>query len=179
MTPAMDKAYTRFISILLAVFYLFSSPSPVEAKRKKVWIDELKACAEESLALTELQKQLETAQKRSRKTYRKAKRLYKNVEADKQNLAEMDGESRKEIDQHNELVEEINTKAEIQHKVVLKSKRAARKQNLISKNLKERKAAYVDRCENLRFKRNHLYKVCGKNGEYKETDYCKEHLVLK
>lgn len=163
----------RALSVLLiSLALLCFVASPVMAKNKRVKLEDLKACAQESLALSCLDEEYDRARKRSKSLYKKAERLYNNIESKKNKLDEMDGESQEEIDQHNELVEKINGQTDGQRKAVKKSKRAATKQNILKAKINIKRVEYNDNCTNLRFKRKDIRLVCGKNGEYKDTDFC-------
>lgn len=167
----MKKTALSVLIISLAVLCFVASP--VKAENKRVKLEELKACAQESVALSSLGEEYDRARKRSKSLYKKAATLYNQIESRKSNLDEMDGESQDGIDQHNELVEKINDQTDWQRKAVKKSKSAARKQNILKEKINKKRAEYNNNCTNIFYKRKHIRLVCGKNGEYKDTDFCK------
>ena len=154
-------------------FHCFITP-PVEAKKKYLTLKELKVCAQESIALSSLWEEYEKAKRWSDLQYKNAEKLYNDTEIKKNELNNMNAQSQKEIDRRNELIDMINEQTELQPKANKKSKSAAAKQNILKAKFDRKRAVYIDNCTNILFKKKHIFRVCGKVGKYKDTDFCKD-----
>lgn len=160
-----------YISLTVLIFITLIS-SPVKA-RKRLRLEELKTCAQESVELPSLQEKFKKAQNYTQLLRQKASQLYDKTLAKKNSLDKMPREINEEIDIYNQLVVKYNQQADQQRKAVEIFNSAVRKLNLLRTKIQQKQRAYISNCTKIFYRRKHIWIVCGKE-EYKNTTFCKQ-----
>lgn len=164
-----------FCIFLIPLGFLCFVASPVKAERKRLNLEDLKACAQDSAAFPSLLEEFNKARELTNSLKYKAEIINDKIETKTSTLAKMEVESQEEIEREKELVEKINEQANWLQKVVKEANIAVTKQNIIKETIEKKRAEYVKNCENVFFRRKHRRIVCGENGEYKNSDFCEKY----